>query len=287
MAWDVDGKFAVVTGGNSGIGFEIAAGLAERGARVTIAVRNLEKGAVAAQRLRERTGADVAVAALDLASLASVRRCAADLLAGLDALHVLVNNAGLTVSRRALTEDGLETTFQVNHLGPFLLTNLLLDRLRASAPARIVNVSSGAHKRSKGLDFDDLQRERRRFRGMAAYSDSKLCNVAFTRELARRLDGTGVTANAFHPGFVRTNFSGEGDTRLLGFFFKIGSVAARSPRKGAETGLHLATSPGVEGVSGEYFFNCRPARISKAAADDDAARRLWRVSEELARPARA
>lgn len=285
MTWTVEGKTALVTGGNSGIGKEIAAELAERGADVVIASRNAEKGESAAAELRERTGHDgVGFMPLDLASFASVRGFAKQFLDERDALHVLVNNAGLTLSRREETEDGHEATFQINHLGPFLLTDLLLDRIVASAPARIVNVSSGAHKASRGLDFDDLDRQRRRYRGMAAYNDSKLCNVYFTRELARRLDSAGVTANAFHPGFVRTNFAQEGDTFLLSLGIRIGSLFARSPARGARTGVHLAVSPDVEGVSGTYFFNERPARISRIARDGEAARRLWEVSERLTGP---
>lgn len=278
----MEGKTALVTGGNSGIGKEIATELAERGADVVVASRNAEKGEAAAAELRARIGRDaVEFMPLDLASFASVRGFAKRFLDERDAAHVLVNNAGLILSRREETEDGHEATFQINHLGPFLLTNLLLGRIVDSAPARIVNVSSGAHKGSRGLDFDDLDRERRRYRGMAAYNDSKLCNVYFTRELARRLDGCDVTVNAFHPGFVRTNFGFEGDTFLLSLGIRIGSLFARSPARGARTGVHLAVSPGVEGVSGEYFFDERPARISRVARGDESAQRLWEVSERL------
>lgn len=281
MTWDVAGRTAVVTGANSGIGREMAAGLAEAGAGVVITARDLEKGRAAAAELEARTGRAVEVMRLDLADLASVREFARQFLDGHDALHVLVNNAGGTWSPRKVTADGHETTFQVNHLAPFLLTNLLLDRMKESAPARIVTTSSGAHRGSKGLDFDDLDRDRRRYSGMRAYNDSKLCNILFTRELARRLEGTGVTATCFHPGFVRTNFSGGGDTRLMAVGFRIGSVFARTPRKGADTGLHLATSPEVEGVSGEYFFDRRPGRLSRHARDDEAARRLWEATEAI------
>lgn len=282
MTWTVEGKTALVTGGNSGIGKEIAAELAERGSDVVIASRNPGKGESAAAELRERTGHDgVEFMSLDLASFASVRGFAKRFLDEREALHVLVNNAGLTLSRREETEDGHEATFQINHLGPFLLTRLLLDRVVASAPARIVNVSSGAHKASRGLDFDDLDRQRRRYRGMAAYNDSKLCNVYFTREFDRRLGTEGVTVNAFHPGFVRTNFSFEGDTFLLSLGIRIGSLFARSPARGARTGVHLVASPDVDGVSGAYFFNEQPAKISRIARDDEAAPRLWEVSERL------
>lgn len=281
MSWTVEGKTALVTGGNSGIGKEIAAELAERGARVVIASRNKDKGQAALEEMRDRTGADaIAFMPLDLASFASVREFAKRFLDEHVAFQLLVNNAGLILSRREETEDGHEATFQINHLGPFLLTNLLLDRIVESAPARIVNVSSGAHKASRGLDFDDLSRERRRYRGMAAYNDSKLCNLYFTRELDRRL-GAGVTVNAFHPGFVRTNFGFEGDTFLLSLGIRIASLFARRPARGARTGVHLAASPDLASVSGEYFFDERPARISRIARDEEATRRLWEVSERL------
>ncbi|MBI2167922.1 MAG: SDR family oxidoreductase [Actinobacteria bacterium] len=254
MTWDVEGKTALVTGANSGI---------------------------AADELTKRTGVPVEVMTVDLASLESVRKFAAEFLAGHDALHILVNNAGGTWSQRRVTEDGHETTFQVNHLGPFLLTHLLLERIKASAPARIVNTSSTGHNFSKGLDFEDLDRERRRYASMRAYADSKLCNIYFAQQLADRLEGTGVTAYSFHPGFVRTNFGHEGDTFLLSIGARLGSPFARSPKKGAETGVHLASEPGIEDLNGQYFFNCKPKRTSKAAQDGAAACRLWDVSEEL------
>lgn len=282
MSWDIEGKTAVVTGGNSGIGKAIAAELVARGAEVVIASRDLEKCEAAAEDIRNRTGGGVVdVMTVDLASFESVRGFAKTYNDSGRPLHVLVNNAGGTWSQRRVTEDGHETTFQVNHLGPFLLTNLVLDRLKQSAPSRIVTTSSAGHNFSRGLDFDDLDRERRRYAGMRAYADSKLCNIYFARELARRLDGTGVTAYSFHPGFVRTNFGHEGDTFLLSIGARLGAPFARSPKKGAETGVHLATSPDVDDRGGQYFFDGKPKRTSAAARDDDAAARLWEVSEEI------
>lgn len=282
MTWTVDGKTALVTGGNSGIGKEIAAGLLEAGARVVLPVRSTAKGEAARDELVARTGnRAVDVAEVDFASLASVRGLAKHVLDTYDDLPLLVNNAGGTWSQRRETEDGHEMTFQVNHLGAFLLTNLLLDRVKASGSARIVTTSSGAHKPSRGLDFDDLDRRRRRYRGMGAYNDSKLCNIYFTRELARRLEGSGVTANCFHPGFVRTNFAREGDTFLLSIATRLGTLFARTPHKGAETGLHLATSAEVEGVSGEYFFDNKVAKTAPRARHAEVAARLWSVSEDL------
>jgi retinol dehydrogenase 12 len=274
-------KTVLVTGANSGIGFETAAGLADMGARVVMTARDAQKGEDAVARVRERSpDADVEWMELDLASLRNVRVFAAAFNERVDKLNVLVNNAGLIFDRRVLTEDGFEMTFQVNHLGPFLLTNLLLDKLKASRPSRIVNVSSVTH-RGALLDFDDLQGERS-FGGMRAYGKSKLCNILFTRELARRLDGTGVTSNALHPGTVRTGFSGGGDTGLLNLGWRIGGIFFKSPKKGAETSIYLASSYDVEAVSGEYFVKKRIAQASAAAMNDETARRLWDVSADLA-----
>jgi NAD(P)-dependent dehydrogenase (short-subunit alcohol dehydrogenase family) len=195
-------------------------------------------------------------------------------------LDVLVNNAGLMLDRRSTTQDGYETTFQVNHLGPFLLTNLFLDLLRASAPARVVNVASTAHRGGK-LNFDDLQSERS-YAGMRVYATTKLCNILFTKELARRLQGTGVTANALHPGTVRTGFGMDGDTKGL---WRIGMLIVRpfilTPAGGARTSIYLASSPDVEGKSGGYYARSRPSKPTRAAQDDETARRLWEVSAQL------
>lgn len=282
MDWTPEGKTAVVTGANTGIGKEIARELVARGAHVVIASRNRDKCEAAARDIQDRTGKDaVEVMAVDLANFASVRAFADDYLASGRPLHILVNNAGGTWSQRRPTDDGHETTFQVNHLGPFLLTNLLISRLKESAPARIVTTSSTGHNFSRGLDFDDLDREKRPYKSMQAYGDSKLCNIYSTKELARRLEGTGVTAYSFHPGFVRTEFAQGGDTFLLSIGTKLGSPFARSPKKGAETGVFLAACPDLDGLNGEYFFNGKPKRTSSVAQDDAAARRLWEVSEQM------
>jgi retinol dehydrogenase-14 len=280
---DMSGKTVVVTGANSGIGFETAAALAGAGATVTITGRDASKTEAAARSLSERAGGAVVDAAVfDLSSMESVRRGAAELLERLPRIDVLVNNAGAVLGTRQETVDGLERTFATNHLGPFLLTVLLLDRLKESAPSRIVNVSSAAHNGApRGLDFDDLQ-STRGYRGMKAYSASKLANIYFTVELARRLEGTGVTANCLHPGTVATGFARDGDTRLLRIGVAIASPFMLSPARGAETSIYLASSPEVEGVSGRYFARCRPRQPSRAARDSEAARRLWEVSERLA-----
>jgi len=281
---EMDGKVIVITGGNTGIGKEAAVGLAGLGARVVITSRNEERGREAGQEIADRSENDsVEVMSLDLASFKSIRSFAADVLDRFDHVDVLVNNAGLILRRRAETQDGFEETFGVNHLGHFLLTDLLLERLRASAPARVVVVSSDAHKGARqGLDFDDLQAEHT-YRWAKAYSKSKLANIYFARELSRRLDGSGVTVNALHPGFVRSEFGRGGDLGgIYGWGIKyIASPFAISPEKGALTSIYLASSPDVQGVSGGYFYKSKPSTPSAVAQDDEAAGRLWDASEKL------
>ena len=284
---DMQGKTVVVTGANSGIGFETTAALCEMGARVLVTARNADKGRAAVGRIAARAqaagkGGGAQLVVFDLADLASVRRGAEEILEQAPRLDVLVNNAGLVLSERTETVDGLEATFATNHLGPFLLTNLLLDRIRASVPARIVNVSSTAHGAARtGIPFEDLQ-SRRRYRTMRVYGQSKLANILFTLELARRLDGTGVTANSLHPGTVRTGYGADGDTKgFLAFGIKISAPFFLSPAQGARTSIYLASSPEVDGVTGKYFVKCKPREPKRWARDPEAARRLWQVSDEL------
>ncbi len=281
---DMKGKTVVVTGGNSGIGFETAAALASMGARVLVTARHADKGRGAVSAITQRIGADaqVQLVVFDLADLASVREGAAEILEQAPRLDVLVNNAGLVLTERVETVDGHEATLATNHLGPFLLTNLLLDRMKGSTPSRIVNVASAAHSAARhGMRFDDLQSEKR-YRGMQVYGQSKLANILFTLELARRLEGSAVTANSLHPGTVRTGYGGDGDTTgILAFGIKIASPFFLSPAKGARTSVYLASSPEVEGISGQYFVKCKPKRPRSWAQDPEAARRLWQVSEEL------
>jgi len=284
MTVDMTGKTCLVTGANQGIGKETALALARMGATVVMTSRDPEKGRAALAAVRDASGSDrVDLMLADFASFASIRRLAADFQAKYSRLDVLVNNAGAIITTRSQTQDGFETTFGVNHLGYFLLTNLLLDLLKRSAPARIVNVASRAHFRSS-IDFDDLNSQRGRYSAMTAYARSKLANVLFTYELARRLQGTGVTANCLHPGVVRTGFgkNNPGLTRLL---FQAFQLVARpwllSPQEGAATSVYLASSPEVEGVSGKYFTDCRETPSSPASYDEHAQRRLWEISETL------
>nr|WP_294805447.1 SDR family oxidoreductase [uncultured Nitrososphaera sp.] len=274
----MEGRVCLVTGSTSGIGKEIAAGLAGMGATVVLAGRSREKCEAAVQEIAARgvPASQLSYFVADLSSQESVRQLAKEFIDNYDRLHVLVNNAGVFVQKRELTADVIERTFAVNHLAPFLLTNLLLDRLKAGAPSRIVTTSSIAHRGAK-MDFADLQMSKS-YGSIRAYGQSKLANILFTRELARRLQGTGVTANCFHPGAVRTNLvRGSG----YGLVWGAASVFFTSPEKGADTAVYLASSREVEGVSGEYFVKRKQARASDPAYDSDAAERLWEASEKL------
>ncbi len=279
----MQGKVVVVTGSNVGIGLETAVGVAALGATTVLACRNRDKAEAAAREVTQRSwNDDVHVVSLDLADLASVRKAAEEVLSRWDRLDVLVNNAGGTWSQRTLTAQGFEYTFGVNHLGHFYLANLLLDRLRASAPSRIVNMTSvGHHAAWHGMRFGDLQSENG-YEAMEAYCRSKLANVLFTRELAKRLEGTGVTANAAHPGWVRSEFGMDGDlTGFMGFGIRLMRPLQISPRRGAKTSLHLATSPDVATKAGMYWVRCKPGHMSRQARNDEAAAHLWDESERL------
>ena len=281
MTADMHGKVCVVTGANSGIGKETALGLAQLGATVVLVCRSQERGAAALAEIKQRNGNDsVALLVADLSSQRQVRRVAAAYRQQFDRLDVLVNNAALARRKRAVTENGVELTLAVNHLAPFLLTNLLLDRLKASAPARVVTVSSAAHKDAE-INFADLQGGQRYATfGFGAYSQSKLANVLFTYELARRLEGTGVTANCLHPGVVAT-----GIFRDTPLWLRTGLALARplilGSAQGADTVLYLATAPEVAEVSGRYFEKRKPVQSSPLSYDTEVARRLWEVSEAL------
>jgi NAD(P)-dependent dehydrogenase (short-subunit alcohol dehydrogenase family) len=273
------GRTCLVTGANSGIGLEIARGLAERGATVLMVARSPVRGQEARDDVVASTGNEaVEVLFYDLGSQRQVRQLASEVLDRFDQLHVLVNNAGLTLGERTMTEDGVETTFAVNHLAPFLLTELLRERLIASSPARVVTVASDAHSGST-IDFDDLSGENG-YSGWQAYGQSKLANILFTNELSRRLEGTGVTATCLHPGVVSTGFGRRGPG-FIRVFQKFAGVLLLSPEKGADTAIYLATSPEVEGESGGYYVKRRLKEPSRAARDPDTADRLWDVSRRL------
>jgi NAD(P)-dependent dehydrogenase (short-subunit alcohol dehydrogenase family) len=275
MTNELRDRTVLVTGASAGIGRATALQLADMGAHVLLASRNRERGEAARAAIAERVpGAATDLLVADLASLDGVRSLADQTLTASDRLDVLVNNAGVFTRSREVTPDGLETQFAVNHLAPFLLTHLLRERLVRSAPARVITVSSEAHKRGS-IDFEDLQGEQR-YSGLKAYAQSKLANLLFNRELARRLGGTGVTSNALHPGVVATNllFSGFGPLRLLRPFL-------RTPEQAARSTICLAAAPALERLTGLYFIDCEPARPSADARDDAAARRLWRISAQV------
>lgn len=275
----LSGRTVVLTGASSGIGRATALGLADEGARLLLVGRTPERCEETLALIRRRTGRDDAqMLQADLSSLKEVRRLAGELLARAERVHVLINNAGVTLLRRQLTVDGLEATFATNHLAYFLLTGLLLPRLRESAPARIVNVASDAHRFGR-LDLSDLQNERR-YRAMRVYGQSKTANLLFTQELARRIAGSGVTANALHPGGIRSNL-GRSEGRALEVLRRVVGLFLKTPEEGARTSLHLACSPELEGVSGRYFAKCRERTPAAHARDPELARRLWERSEEL------
>ncbi len=269
---------ALVTGGTSGIGKATATALAALGADVVVVGRNRERGEQAAAEIRAQTGGRVDLALSDLASQAEVRALAEGFRRRYDRLDVLVNNAGLVQSTRTESPDGIETTFAINHLAPFLLTNLLLDVLKESAPSRIVTVSSEA-ERWGNLDFEDLQ-SRKKYRGFPVYGMTKLANIMFTYELAERLKGTGVTATCMHPGAVNTRF-GADSTGPMTILFRLSKPFMRTPEQGADTLIWLASSPEVEGLSGRYYSDRKPIEPKKIAQDPEARRRLWEESERL------
>lgn len=277
---DMNDKVVLVTGATDGIGKVTALELARLGAQVVLVGRNPTKGQAVVREIRTQSGnQQVELMTADLSSQAEIQHLADEFKSRYARLDVLVNNAGATFFSRLESVDGIEMTFALNHLNYFLLTHLLLDLLKASAPARIVNVSSGAH-RSGRMNFADLE-GKQSFGGWRAYSQSKLANVLFTYELARRLEGTGVTANALHPGFVATRF-GHNNGALANAGMKVAqSLFAVSPEKGAETNIYLAASPDVEGVSGQYFEKSRAVSSSKASYDEAAARQLWAISEQM------
>jgi NAD(P)-dependent dehydrogenase (short-subunit alcohol dehydrogenase family) len=273
------GKAVLITGGTSGIGKATAVAMAAMGADVVVTGRDPERGERALEEIRaQSTGGSVELLLADLAVQAEVRRLADEFRESHDRLDVLVNNAGLVQSERTETPDGIETTLAVNHLASFLLTNLLLDLLKKSAPSRVVTVSSEA-QRWGAMDFGDLQ-SRRKYRGMPVYGMTKLANIMFTYELAERLKGTGVTATCVHPGAVNTRF-GTNNGGQMTLLFRLSKPFMRTPEKGADTVIHLASSWEVEGVSGKYYSDRNWIEPQEIALDPDARRKLWEASEDL------
>jgi NAD(P)-dependent dehydrogenase (short-subunit alcohol dehydrogenase family) len=275
----MSGKICMVTGATDGIGVPTAHALADMGAHVVVIGRSREKSEKVVEKIKQETGNQAVEYMLaDFSDLAQVRNLAQEFKSRHSKLHVLVNNAGVLMITRRYSVDGYEMMFAVNHLAHFLLTMLLLDTIKSSAPARIVNVSSGSHRRGE-LDFDDLH-GRKRFHPGNFYGNSKLANVLFTYELARRLEGTGVTANVLHPGFIRTNMAANNGwfVRLV---LPLVHMSSLTPEQGAKTNIYLASSPEVEGVTGKYFINCKEVRSSRASHDPESARRLWEESLKL------
>jgi NAD(P)-dependent dehydrogenase (short-subunit alcohol dehydrogenase family) len=277
----MNGKTCIVTGANGGIGLETARGLACMGASVGLVCRNAEKGRAALADIQRESGSsklDLLIA--DMSSQASVRALGAQILEKYPRIDVLINNAGGAARERKLSADGIEVTLAANHLGAFLLTLLLLDRLKASAPARIINVSSEAQRRAR-LDISDLQFEHRKFSGFAAYGQSKLLMNAVTFELARRLEGTGVTVNCLHPGVVATNIWGANPPFVFKMIIAMVKPFMLNSKKGAEVSLYLATSPDVADVTGEYFVKSKPAECNPLARDPKVAAKIWQWSEKI------
>jgi NAD(P)-dependent dehydrogenase (short-subunit alcohol dehydrogenase family) len=272
----VAGRTVLVTGGTAGIGKATALGLAALGAHLAITGRDRGRAEAAAREIRAAGGGQVDVFVADLSAQAEVRRLAEEVLWRLPRIDMLVNNVGGYWNTRHLTADGLERTFALNHLAPFLLTTLLLDRLKENAPARVVTVASNAHKLGR-VDFDDLQGERS-YSGARAYNQSKLANVLFSYELTRRLQGSSVTANALHPGVVRTGFGAEDPGGAQRLFVPVLRPFMKSPTRGAATSIHVASAPDLEKVTGGYFVNSKPTRSSDRSYDEAVAARLWRVS---------
>jgi NAD(P)-dependent dehydrogenase (short-subunit alcohol dehydrogenase family) len=273
------GRICMVTGANSGIGRATALELAGRGATLVMVARDQQKGESAMSEIRKQTENDsIDLLIADLSSLKSVRELAQKFLAKYPRLHVLINNAGLFNQKRHVTPDGYEATFAINYLAPFLLTNLLLDQLKSSAPSRIVNVSSVGHYNGH-VDFDDLNMEKN-YGGWKAYQQSKLALVLFTRELARKLEGTGVTVNSVHPGTVATNIWSR-PMGPLGFVMAVPKLFMTSPKKGAETVVYLAASPEAQKTNGEYWDKLKVKKSSEESYNEDIAKRLWEVSMKL------
>jgi NAD(P)-dependent dehydrogenase (short-subunit alcohol dehydrogenase family) len=268
------GKTVFITGATSGIGKETALALAKKGATVIFTSRDLEKGKLILEELIVRSNnIDIHLLLCDLASFESIKTCCTEFKNNFDELHILINNAAIWDFTRRESKDGIENTFATNHLGQFLLTNLLLDVLKKSTPSRIINLTSGLHYGT--INFEDIE-FRYKFSGFKAYKQSKLANILFTRSLAQRLTGNGITVNCVHPGMVNTNLARDAGWFMRGVFKLLG----KSPKKGAQTSIYLATSPKIKTITGEYFSNCKIRRSSRQSYDMGLAKKLWELSEE-------
>ncbi len=276
------GKTVVITGGNAGIGKATAIALAKKGAEIVITSRSEDKAKTAIAEIKSASGNEaVSYVLVDLSSQKSVRKAAEELKSKCPQIDVLVNNAGCYVSELQLTGDGLEMQFGTNHIGHFLLTNLILDNIKAAGKARIVNLSSIAHKSTRELNLDDINYEKDEYGGWKAYSRSKYCNILFTKELAKRLEKDGITVNAVHPGGVRTEIA----EKNANWFTKLGWIVMKpfmiTVEKGAATSIHLASSPEAEGVTGHYWVRSKQEWSNKPSQDPENAKALWKKSEEL------
>ncbi|MFW9821264.1 MAG: SDR family oxidoreductase [Candidatus Thorarchaeota archaeon] len=273
----MEGNICLITGANSGIGKETALALAKMNATVVMLCRNKQRGEKAQKEIIEQSeNKNVDLLICDLSSLKDINKFVSDFKSKYDKLHVFINNAGIMLKSRTVSVDGFEMNFAVHLLGPFLLTNLLLDILKKSAPSRIINVTSAAHKRAK-IDFEDLQSQNKKYRLFSIYGISKLAEMLFTYELSRRLKGTKVTANAVHPGVVATNL-GRDQSKFSQWFAR---KFFKSPEEGAQTSIYLASSPEVEGITGKYFSNKEPRESSIESYNEEDAERLWKICEEL------
>ena len=275
----LNGKVCMITGATAGIGIVTAKALAQEGATVIIVGRSKEKSISTVDQIKKETGnPNIEYFLADLSVQKEVHKLAEDFKSKFKRLDILVNNAGAVFNKRFETTDGLEMTFALNHLSYFLLTNLLLDTIKASVPSRIINVSSDAYKGAK-INFDDLQ-GKKKYGTMRAYGQSKLANILFTYELSRKLEGSGVTSNVLHPGFVATSF-GTNNTGIIRLILRFLHLFALSPEKGAETSIYLATSPDVANTTGKFFVKKKEVRTSAESYDNKVAEKLWKVSEEL------
>ncbi len=278
--FNIKNKNILITGATSGIGRSTALALSSMGASVTFIARNKDKAEILLKELNTKSQNKAAYILADLSSQKEVKSAAKEYLKMNRPLDILINNAGLINLKRRETIDGFEETFAVNHLAYFSLTNLLIDKLKESESARIINISSGAHQFVKRMNFDDIQSEKN-YKPFKVYSYSKLANILFTRKLSEILKDDNITVNCLHPGVVATGFASQNDSKVQKFLFKLSKPFMRSSNKGAETSIYLSSSDDVSDVSGKYFYNSKVSKISSGASNEEDTERLWRISMEL------